>query len=152
MTTATIRRPGDGEPNRAFALPRTFLLTAADTDGAFSLWRETVPPGAGPPLHRHVGQRELFQVASGRLLFACEDERVELTAGAVILIPPGARHAFVNVGDEAAEIVVTTTPGGAEGFFREVEQAGLEPPGDMAKIVEIAARYGLEFTGPPLHP
>jgi hypothetical protein len=45
--------------------------------------------------------------------------------------------------------LITTTPGGAEGFFEEVEAQALHPSRDMAQIVEVAARYGLEFVGPP---
>jgi quercetin dioxygenase-like cupin family protein len=147
-----IRQPGEGEANGAFALPRRLLVTAEDTEGALSMWVETVPPGSGPPLHRHDRQRELFQVLGGRLLFECDGERVEVGQGTVLLVPPGVAHAFSNVGDETAEIMVTMTPGGFEGFFREVEARGLTPHADMPAIVDLAARYDLVFTGPPLAP
>ncbi len=149
---ALIRHPGDGEANGAFALPRRLLVNAEDTDGALSMWLETVPPGSGPPLHRHDRQRELFQVFGGRMLFQCDGERMEVGPGTVILVPPGVAHAFLNVGRETAEIMVTMTPGGFEGFFREVEAQGLTPHTDMQAIVDLAARYDLAFTGPPLVP
>jgi hypothetical protein len=41
------------------------------------------------------------------------------------------------------------SPGGAEGFFEQVQELNLHPARDMARIVEIAARYNLEFVGPP---
>jgi quercetin dioxygenase-like cupin family protein len=147
-----IRQPGEGEANAAFGLPRTLLVNAEDTEGALSMWLETVPPRSGPPLHRHDRQRELFHVLGGRLLFECDGERMEVGPGAVLVVPPGAAHAFLNVGGETAEIMVTVTPGGLEGFFREVEAEGLTPAADMAAIVELAARYDLVITGPPLRP
>ena len=42
------------------------------------------------------------------------------------------------------------SPGKGEGFFRDVDAAGLTPPDDMDKIKEIAARYDIEFVGPPI--
>lgn len=151
MTQAfVVRRAGEGEANDAFALPRVFKVTAEQSDGALAVWEEEVPPGAGPPLHVHHREQELFVVIDGRVRFRHEDEIVELGAGGVVLIPKGARHTFKNVGDGVARVMVTLTPGGGEGFFKEVMAAGLKAPDDMERIVEIGARYGLEFVGPPL--
>ena len=39
-------------------------------------------------------------------------------------------------------------PGGFERFFLEIAKAGLQVPTDMERIVEVTARYKLEFLGP----
>lgn len=141
--------PGGGEENRAFGLPRRFLMTTEQTGGAFCTFEEDVPPGKGPPLHIHKAEHEFFYVLEGEIRFRCEDVTVEMAAGGSVVIPPGARHAFRNIGAETARIVVTLTPGGGDEFFRAVERQGLGP-GDKAAIDALAAEHNLEFVGPPI--
>lgn len=141
--------PGAGEANAAFGLPRRFLVPSAAVDGAFTVFEEDVPPGLGPPLHVHKVEHEHFYVLDGLIRFRCEDKTLEMPTGGSVVIPPGARHAFRNIGDAPARIVVTLTPGGGDGFFRDVERLGLGP-GDKAAIDELAAKYNLEFVGPPI--
>ena len=149
---ALIHRPGEGEENGAFNLRRRFRVTAAATGGAMALWEEEIPPGAGPPLHVHRRENELFTVLSGRVRFHCDGEEADVGPGATVYIPAGAPHTFLGLGPETATVLVMLSPGKGEGFFRDVEAEGLTPPADMARIVEIAARYDLEFVGPPLAP
>jgi mannose-6-phosphate isomerase-like protein (cupin superfamily) len=146
---AVVRRSGTGSPNRSFDLPRTFLIRSEDTEGGLSQWVEEAPPGAGPPMHVHHREVELFRILSGRFRFWCAGEVVDLTDGDTVLIPRGAPHTFKNVGAARGELLITMTPGGAEGFFEEVERLNLHPARDMPRIVEIAARYEMEFVGPP---
>jgi hypothetical protein len=53
------------------------------------------------------------------------------------------------VGSSDGQLLITMTPGGAEGFFIEAESRGLHPSRDMPQIMEIASRYNVEFVGPP---
>ncbi len=76
-----IQGPGEGEPSAAFGLPRWFRVTAADTDGAFAHFEEEIPEGAGPPLHIHHEEREVFTVLSGRVKFHCEGREAALGRG-----------------------------------------------------------------------
>jgi len=146
---ALVRRVGEGSVNRAFDLPRTFLVLSDEAGGSFSHWIENVPMGAGPPMHVHHREQEMFRVLSGRFRFWCAGEAQDLGDGDTVLIPIGAHHTFKNIGDGDGQLLITLTPGGADGFFVEVERQGLHPSRDMAQIVEIAARYNLEFVGPP---
>lgn len=146
-----LRQSDQGRINNAFGLPRIFKVTAAESAGAMTVWSEDVPVGKGPPLHVHGRERELFYVVAGRLLYQCGETRAEVGPCAVVLIPPGAPHAFINIGDQTASMIVTMTPGGIEGMFDEVEAEGLAPgPEGMPRIAEIAARYNVTFVGPPL--
>ena len=45
---------------------------------------------------------------------------------------------------------MTLSPGHGEGFFREVEKVGLSLKDGMDRVNEIAAKYIVEFVGPPL--
>jgi mannose-6-phosphate isomerase-like protein (cupin superfamily) len=146
---ALVRRAGEGVSNRAFDLPRTFLVRSDESGGALSHWVENVPAAAGPPMHVHHREREMFRVLSGRFRFWCEGEVQDLSDGDTILIPMGAHHTFKNIGSSDGQLLITMTPGSAEGFFIEVERQGLHPSRDMPQIVALAARYNLEFVGPP---
>ena len=107
-----------------------------------------MPAGAGPPMHVHHREQELLRVLSGQFRFWCAGESVDLREGDTILIPSGAPHTFKNLG-AGGQLLITMTPGGTEGFFEQVEELNLHPARDMDRIVEIAARYNLEFVGPP---
>jgi mannose-6-phosphate isomerase-like protein (cupin superfamily) len=146
---ALVRRVGEGSSNQAFDLPRTFLVRSDEVKGAFSHWIEKVPAGAGPPMHVHHREQELFRVLAGQFRFWCMGEAQDLTDGDTVLIPKGAPHTFKNIGPGEGQLLITLTPGDGDGFFMEVERLGLHPSRDMPQIVEIAGRYGLEFVGPP---
>lgn len=146
---AIVVPAGGGEANTAFGLPRRILVPSAAVGGAYCAFEEMVPPGAGPPLHIHRREQEFFFVRAGVVRFRCEDATLELGPGGALSIPAGARHAFRNVGGHEARLLVTVTPGGLDGFFREIERRGLGPD-DMAAVMEIAARHNLEFVGPPI--
>ena len=110
---------------------------------------EHVLTGAGPPMHVHHRERELFRVLSGQFRFWCNGHVSGLTEGDTVLIPTAAEHTFKNIGASVGELLVTTTPGGFEQFFLEVKNQGLHLSRDMPAIVEVARRFGLAFVGPP---
>jgi quercetin dioxygenase-like cupin family protein len=57
------------------------------------------PPGRGPSLHRHPYE-EVFITLEGTATFSIgEDERREVVAGAIVVVPAGVWHGFVNSGD-----------------------------------------------------
>lgn len=142
--------PGSGEPNDAFSLKRFFRVTAADTDGAFAIFEELVPEGSGPPLHIHHTETEVFTVLDGALRFHADGTDIIGEPGDIIVIPPGTRHAFKGVAPGTSRVLIQLTPGAGAQFFADVAAEGLHPSGDMERIAEIAARYGVEFVGPPL--
>jgi mannose-6-phosphate isomerase-like protein (cupin superfamily) len=55
-------------------------------------------PGQGPELHRHAYD-EVIIVEEGRARFFVGDEERELGPGEIAVVPAGAPHRFVNVGD-----------------------------------------------------
>lgn len=150
MSPLLHRDAPEGEQNRAFDLPRVFKVESPDSDGRLSMFLETVPPGAGPPLHVHEREHETFHVLEGTLRFHSEGVDHEVETGGTIVVPPGTPHAFKNEGESDARTLILMTPGGFEGFFRAVEEEGLHPATGMERITEIAAEYGLRFVGPPL--
>jgi mannose-6-phosphate isomerase-like protein (cupin superfamily) len=62
------------------------------------------PPGRGPELHRHPYE-ETFVVLEGRATFSVGDRTVEVAAGQIVVVPAGAVHRFVGIGDEELRLV-----------------------------------------------
>lgn len=89
----------------------SFLKTARDTNGNYTEFELTSPPGfAGPPTHSHPLQEEVFKVISGKLGVELEGKPQILDPGEEIVIPAGKAHRFWGEGDEAVKAIVRLTP------------------------------------------
>ncbi len=65
---------------------------------------ETLPGGA-PPMHTHKGE-ESHVLLEGTILYALGDTMFTIEAPYIVNIPPMVPHAFKNIGDETANLVV----------------------------------------------
>jgi quercetin dioxygenase-like cupin family protein len=130
-----------------------FLVTGAETGGAYFAMEALVPPGGGPPPHIHRNEDETFYVVEGRCDFLLGDETVTAGPGAFVNVPRGMVHRFHNSGTGTARLILTFTPAGMERFFEETLERALDPtqpPPDnheavVARYAAAAPRYGLEF-------
>jgi quercetin dioxygenase-like cupin family protein len=73
----------------------TILLTGKDTAGHYCLIDMHIPPGGGPPPHRHDFE-ESFTVLEGEIDATFRGEHSTIRAGQVINIPANAPHQFRN--------------------------------------------------------
>src|SRR3954467_13237452 len=77
----------------------TVLLSGEQTDGRFAMLDMLIPPGGGPPPHRHSFE-ECFRVLAGSIQAHLRDlPPVRLEAGDSANIPPNAPHPFPNTSD-----------------------------------------------------
>ncbi len=97
----------------------TILVSGKDTAGRYSLIDMYVPPGGGPPPHRHDFE-ESFTVLEGEIEATFRGEQVTVRAGASINIPANAPHRFQNKSEQAARLLCICSPAGQEEMFREV--------------------------------
>ena len=125
-------------------------VDGSKTDGRMTVVESIVPPGSGPPRHVHSREDEMFYVISGQFKLAHGEHGMEVGPGQVVFLPRNEPHTYKNISSQAARLLVTITPAGFEGFFREVSQRKLSPPNDMQEINAVAEKYGLKFVGPPL--
>jgi mannose-6-phosphate isomerase-like protein (cupin superfamily) len=120
------------------------LLESEATGGSFALLEHTLPPrGLGAPVHRHANEDEYSYVLEGRLGAQLGDDVVEAGPGQLVRKPRGQEHTFWNAGDEPLRFLELISPGGFEGYFREL--APLLAAGDHAGAQKVAARYELEI-------
>ncbi len=78
---------------------------------------------------------------------------MELGAGGYAFVPRGMVHAFTNVGNTPARMLILVTPGGLhEQFFAELGEPVDAPapagPPDVERIVAVSAKYGIEILPP----
>lgn len=62
-------------------------------------------PGGAPPMHTHQGE-ESHVLLEGKILYALGDTMFTIEAPYIINIPPMVPHAFKNIGEKTANLVV----------------------------------------------
>jgi quercetin dioxygenase-like cupin family protein len=97
----------------------TIMLTGKDTDGQFCLIDMCIPPGGGPPPHRHDFE-ETFIVLEGEIEATFRGERSILRAGSTVNIPSNAPHQFRNDSTGPARLLCVCSPAGQEEFFLQI--------------------------------
>ncbi|MFY1674261.1 cupin domain-containing protein [Plantactinospora sp. WMMB334] len=114
-------RPGDSDlVHLAIAGGIYTVLVGGDqTAGRYCLIEMRVPPGGGPPPHRHDFE-EMFTVLDGAVEFTFRGEKVVARAGETVNIPANAPHFFRNSFDRPARLLCMCTPAGQDEYFRQV--------------------------------
>jgi quercetin dioxygenase-like cupin family protein len=128
-----------------------YKATAAETGGAFSLWEAVVPPGASAPPHTHAREDESFYILSGEMLVELESEPAprRVSAGGFFFGARGRRHAFRNVGDRPARLLILSTPScGLDQMFAALDAATARGMPDFEKLAAIANEYGVRIEPP----
>lgn len=160
--TLVVARPDDDQ-----SLPHvgvvgdtyTILLSGGDTAGRFCLIDMHVPPGGGPPPHRHDFE-ETFTVLDGEIELTFRGASSVARTGETVNIPANAPHQFKNVATRPARLLCICSPAGQEEFFlavgQRVESRTTPPPpldeaaraALLAKTLELTPRYRSELLLP----
>lgn len=124
----------------------TVLLAGKDTAGRFSLIDMHIPPGGGPPPHRHDFE-ETFVILEGELEATFRGVKSVVKAGDTINIPANAPHQFHNASSEPVRLLCICSPAGLEEFFAEVgvkvaTRTTAPPVLDPAALSEFKAKSG----------
>src|SRR5450631_2185905 len=129
-----------------------FKVTGEDTGGAFDYFIVEVAPHGGPPLHVHHKQEETIHVLKGQFKVRIGDEHFQLKEGGFAYLPSKIPHAFLNLTDQPAEIIVVYTPGGGHKFYEDLGPATRSGTADRTAIAAIFEKYDMTLLGPPLSP
>ena len=120
------------------------LATGNQTRGALGLFRQTIAPNSGPPVHIHRATNEFFYVVKGEFSVKLGDRIVRVFAGSFVFVPKGTAHAFKNVGTKPGVLLVGVMPSGLEKMF--VERQGVDAETNRA----LMKKHSTEAVGPPL--
>jgi quercetin dioxygenase-like cupin family protein len=119
-------------------------VSAEGSGGAMSVLQE-VPPLVDTPLHVHANEDELFCPLDGEHVFQVGDEEHRVGPGGAVFAPRGIPHSQRRVVPGAGRVLIVVTPGGLEGFFREL--AAAQSAGTLGPEAYAAAseRYGIAW-------
>jgi quercetin dioxygenase-like cupin family protein len=134
----------------------TILVSGEQSGGRYALIDMFVPPGGGPPPHRHDFE-EMFHVLEGSVEVMFRGVKSVARTGETVSIPANAPHAFKNVSSAPARLLCTVSPSGEEEFFLaigdrvptrtgpvpELDEAARKARGEKAKA--LSAKYKNEI-------
>jgi quercetin dioxygenase-like cupin family protein len=134
----------------------TITVTGEQTGGRFCVIDMYIPPGGGPPPHRHDFE-ETFVLLEGEMEATFRGRKSIARAGDTLNIPANAPHQFHNASAGPVRMLCICSPAGQENFFVEVGvpvAARTTPPPKLdekeqaafiAKVKAIAPKYRTEL-------
>jgi mannose-6-phosphate isomerase-like protein (cupin superfamily) len=96
----------------------TVLISGDDTAGRYALIDMLVPPGGGPPPHRHDFE-EMFRVLEGEVEVTLRGTTSIARVGETVNVPALAPHSFANRTAEPLRLLCVVSPSGLEEYFAE---------------------------------
>ena len=87
---------------------------------ALSFFLNHTPPGGGAGPHRHP-YAEVFALREGEATFVVDGAEIAARGGQIVVVPPGATHAFTNTGERTLEM--TSIHPAAEMVTEWIEEA-----------------------------
>jgi mannose-6-phosphate isomerase-like protein (cupin superfamily) len=143
MTQVSVVTAANGEVIQLGPTQLRILEDGSTTGHRLGIGEITLPPHTpGPPQHRHAQHDEGFYVVSGTARFTVGETPYDVTAGALVMIPPGAPHTFANPGDEPAVLLNTFTPDLYLQYFRDLgEMIAAGEPLTSENTIKAMSRY-----------
>jgi mannose-6-phosphate isomerase-like protein (cupin superfamily) len=120
------------------------MATADDTGGAMTAIVE-VPPLLDTPAHVHANEDELFIALDGEHVITRGEEEITIGPGEAVFAPRGVPHSQRRVVEGEGRIMFVCTPGGLEGFFRELARADSEGRLGPEAYAAASERYGISW-------
>jgi quercetin dioxygenase-like cupin family protein len=159
LSRALAFAQADGETAQHIGLvgdTYTITVRGKETNGRFCVIDMHVPPGGGPPPHRHDFE-ETFILLDGEMQVTFRGEVSTVHAGDSINVPSNASHQFHNASSEPARMICICSPAGNDEFFLEVgvpvatrttpppKLEGKEIGEFLEKVKSLAPKYGTEL-------
>ena len=119
--TLTIAQPGNSALPHIGLVGDTYTITVSgnQTNGRFCVIDMHIPPGGGPPPHRHDFE-ETFILLEGEIEATFRGKKSIVRAGDTVNIPANAPHQFHNASSENVRMLCICSPAGNETFFEQV--------------------------------
>jgi len=152
----TLSQPDQGPHIGLVGDTYTITVPGEATAGRYTVIDMHVPPGGGPPPHRHSFE-ETFILLEGEMEATFRGKKVVVKAGETVTVPSNAPHQFKNVSGQPVRMLCICSPAGQEKFFMEVgvpvaTRTTAPPPLNeeqqaefLKKVMELAPKYHTEL-------
>ncbi len=165
LGTSLAGKPTDNVPSKGFTVkagearfgertpfrginPNDLKVSAKDTNGMLSVFEYIGKEKAGPTLHVHFDQDEIFYVVEGEYLFQIGNETMTAKPGDTVFGPRAVPHTWIQLTD-VGKLVYSVQPAGKmEAFFTRMSQLKGQPTEE--EIQKIHLEHGMKIIGPPL--
>jgi len=137
----------DGAQARDRGNSTRILIDGLATQGRFALIEIRERQGAGALCHLHRSEDEAIYVLEGDVAFEMDGERITGSAGTCVFLAARSEHGYTVTSDEA-RLLVIVSPAGLEDLYQEAREPGAPGPRDIEHLASLAARYGIDITGP----
>lgn len=126
------------------------LEDAVHADGLFGANRLLLPAGVdGTRPHHHTRSTEIFYILGGTMEFLVDGARRAVGKGGLVVVPPGAVHAFGATSDGPAEFFALLTPGLPRfDYFRQLGRIARGEAG-WDSMAGLHDTYDVHFDGEP---
>ena len=138
----------------------TVRVSTSEGPDGLSVLEHRMPYGSSPPYHLHRTEDELFHILEGEYRLKVQDQEQRVGPGTIVLAPKGVPHTYRVESAQGGRCLTITVRGDFERFVRAMSRpaehpelpkpAGLPSDEALRTLKASAARYGIEFVGPPL--
>ena len=142
-TPAFKLESGGGERLRFGEVEILIRIPGDTTGGAYTVFEEREP--VDTPLHVHEHEDELFYVLEGEHVFQVGEQEHRAGPGDLVFAPRGIPHSQRRVVPREGRTLVVTSPGGLEGFFRELAEADRDRSLGPEAYARASERYGITW-------
>lgn len=128
----------------------TITVTGENTRGRFCVIDMHIPPGGGPPPHRH-DLEETFILLEGEMEATFRGKKSTVRTGDTLNIPANAPHRFHNTSSSPVRMICICSPAGQEEFFVEVGipvATRTTPPPKLSEAEQVALIRKVEGLAP----
>ncbi len=151
-----------GSANQLWFLDSLVTIRVSSSEGpdGLSVLEHRMPYGSSPPFHLHRMEDELFHILEGEYRLKLRDQEQRVGPGTIVLAPKGVPHTYRVESAKGGRCLTVTVGGDFERFVRamsrpaerpELPKAAGPPSDDALQALRAtAAKYGIEFVGPPL--
>ena len=145
-----VMAPGEGElcfVGAAHDPVRLKVSLAGDPATHLAMIVQDVSPGTVIPVHLHEREDEIILIQSGTGVASLGRIETPVSAGSVLWVPTGTWHGGRNTGQTILKWTGIYSPGGFEGYFREISRPpGVTPRQRSAEEWEaLDRRYGIRY-------
>jgi len=120
----------------------TIKADTMSTNGSLTILELSIGPRAGPPLHTHLREDEVWYVLDGDFRFKTGDTILRVSTGGMAFGPRGTPHNVQNLSHTTGRLLVIASPSGLERFFEQCA-ALLPGPVGPAALAAVGHLTGL---------